>query len=220
MKKINAIIALIFLAISTCVHATTLTYEERSRFQSALNVSITDTYSNYPNYNPSFPVSIFTDQQMSKILGETAYIATDFPNVNIVGQNNMNGQYRYCAGCNGGFKLDFTQTSIGNAQGVLGVGFDYRRLDFAMLVTYGDDLTMRLFLMNDTTADDFSFFGITSDRYIKSIEFTSYGETHSQSPYIEIDNLTIGMIPEPHTFSLFALGFIGLFTVWLRHKKV
>src|SRR5688500_17216263 len=80
--------------------------------QTDVTFTVTDDYSN-PGY-----VFSQDDVTMSAILGETDYMTTGFLNWNLV-----SGGY-YCAGCNGSFELSFLTTTVGNAEGVNGVGVD------------------------------------------------------------------------------------------------
>ena len=104
--------ALVFgLVVAGPVQADSITvlYSSRSDFGDALKVSITDTYEN-PGYDPVGDEQ--SDAAMSSVLGETRYTTTGFPNHNMVADGFTGFDHAYCAGCNGSFTLDFTETSI------------------------------------------------------------------------------------------------------------
>ena len=105
-------------------------YNSRATFLSQLGASVTDDYSN-PGY-------VFNQNNavMSAVLGETDYFSTGFPNVNIVSGAT------YCAGCNGSFRLDFTSTTVGGANGVFGAGVDILlNAGYFASIIYGDNTT-------------------------------------------------------------------------------
>lgn len=191
------------LAASTAFAAPVL-YGNRAAFQSQLASSVTDDYS-----NPAYQF-INSNANMSAVLGETNYQSTGFNNLNIVSGG------AYCAGCNGSFLLDFTSTSVGDANGVFGVGIDIvwqsSSLPYQALVTYGDNSTDDFVLGGAGT-----FWGLTSSLDIKSIHFglAGGGTTTDLNGSFGIDNLTIGsdgtsQVPEPMTLALVGLGLAGL----------
>lgn len=145
---------------------------------------------------------------MSAVLGETNYQSTGFNN------NNLVFSQFYCAGCNGSFKLDFTSTSLSTTSGVFGVALDILGnsfLPYTAFITFGDNTTSNIALAG------VSFFGITSQSSIKTIDFgLPNGGTTTQGSFV-IDNLTIANsatnVPESTTIlgSLTALGFGTLF---------
>jgi len=173
-------------------------YNSRATFLSQLGASVTDDYSN--------PAYAFNQNNavMSAVLGETDYFTTGFSNLNLVPNAN------YCAGCNGSFRLDFTSTSVGGANGVFGAGVDilFDQGYFAF-ITYGDNTTGNIDL------GAFSgFFGVTALEDIKSIHFgLSNGGTTTQVSF-QVDNLTIGgngtPVPEPATLALLGFGLLGV----------
>jgi MYXO-CTERM domain-containing protein len=138
---------------------------------------------------------------MSSVLGETDYQTTGFSNLNII--FNQASDARYCAGCNGSFRLTFTSTSVGTASGVYGAGFDIEHnsaTDYFAFITYGDNTTDNINLPANA-----SFFGVTSDVAVKSIHIglTNGGSTTGGS--ISIDDLTIGSaVPAPGALALLA----------------
>lgn len=199
-------------------------FGDRTIFQNQLDTFIVDDYSN-PGYltgdvinDPDF--DILSNAQMSSVIGETQYVSTGFTDWNlIVGQPN---NPQYCAGCNGSFLLDFTQTSVGSTFGVFGAAFD---------ITVGTNYFAHV-VFSDNSQQDFSlasvgtgFWGITSDQKIKSIHLGLLGGGTTQDGYITIDNLTIGSnvnpesVPEPSSvLGVLALGALGVATAHKRKK--
>lgn len=201
----------VFTLIAPMSHATFMTYDDRTTFESTLGTIITDDYSNalYQNgdKNNNLNVSVFSDSAMSAVIGETEYTTTGTPNYNLI--INKTTDPKYCAGCAGSFLLQFTTTSVGNASGVFGVGFDItsnsQSFPYDAFVTFGDDSTMNIDLGAGAR-----FFGITADIGVKSIHLglTDGGTTTSGG--FAMDNLTIGSVPEPTILALLSLGFAGL----------
>lgn len=187
---------------ATTIHAT------RTAFQAELVSSFTDSYGAELGYPTG--LNILSNAAMSAIAGQTAYTTTGFQNLNIVGFGY------YCAGCNGSFTLDFTNTSFTKDGGVYGAGFDIRfnangfydaRVNFADGSSTLYDLTAGL-----------GFWGITSDLGIASIAIGPGGNP-SQAGSFGIDNLSIGAVPEPATWALLVAGF-GMIGVGLRRRPV
>src|SRR5690349_24903195 len=102
--------AFALLTLGEAQAATPQYYDDLMSFQTDVTFTVTDDYSN-PGY-----VFIQNDAVMSGVLGETDYMTTGFMNLNIVSGGT------YCAGCNGSFLLTFTTTTVGNNEGVNGVG--------------------------------------------------------------------------------------------------
>jgi hypothetical protein len=158
-------------------------FDNSTAFQSQLDTLIIDDYSN-PDYLGGSTTYRLSNTYMSSVLGETQYLTTGFDNLNLILGNN-NGTY--CAGCNGSFLLNFTQTSVGTTLGVFGAGFDILAgTNYFANVTFGDNSTQDFSLVGKT------FFGITSELNIKSFNIGLPGGQATQTDYIEIDNLTIG----------------------------
>ena len=106
--------ALAMLATGTAEAATPTYYANLATFQADVTDSVTDTYSS-PGY-------VFSQNNvaMNAVFGESDYVPTGFANTNLV--YNAPADPRYCAGCNGSFRLLFQTTSVGTAAGVNGVG--------------------------------------------------------------------------------------------------
>lgn len=156
-------------------------YNDQTTFSGQLTASVIDTYSN--------PAYIFFqgDAAMSAVLGETDYQSTGFNNINIVSGG------AYCAGCNGSFRLTFTSTSVGTAQGVHGVGFKVQIHDqivpYYAYITYADNTTQNVALPPAG-----NFWGVTAPERITSIHLGLSNAGTTQNGSFAIDDLIIGSI--------------------------
>ena len=192
------------------VNATLLQYNDRSSFEATLSTIITDDYSataySVGDNFDTLSTDSHSNSQMNSIFGETDYFTTGFSNLNLIIKQPANPSY--CAGCNGSFRLGFTTTSIGNASGVFGVGFDIlgnsSSLPYDAFVTFGDSSTINFDLGIGP-----GFFGLTSDIGITSIHLGLANGIATTEGSFEIDNLTIG-VPEPTTIALLGLGLAGI----------
>lgn len=200
-------IAVAATLVSSPAQAQFSTYTDRASYEAQLGTTVIDDYS---NANYAFSQS---NAAMSAVLGETSYTTTAFPNWNLV----PNGYY--CAGCNGSFRMDFRNTTVSSGGlGVYGVGFDFfndRTLPYSAYITFGDGTTTNLQLA-DATSENRSFFAVTSDKLVATMDIgLAYGET-TQAGAFGQDNLTIGavggatVVPEPSTVVLLAAGLAGL----------
>jgi len=188
-------------------HATAgIIFNNQTDFENSVTNTIVDDYS-----NADYKI-INTNLEMSSVLGETAYRSTEFVDLNLVDPLDF-----YCAGCNGSFFLDFTSTSIGNYEGVYGVGFNYFNFvpsTFYALITYGNGSTESILLDEAPFLNRFeAFVGITSELKISYISIGLEDGDNTSVGNVGIDNLTIGTsipVPEPSTFIIFVLGMIGL----------
>jgi len=218
--------------------AADMTYSDRSSFLSSIGSSFTDTYEQNLGYNiGGGSYSNYTDQAMSAVVGQTRYQANTFiPNANTVGAvlaPAPSGQ-AYCAGCNFGFKLIFDSTSFGSG-GVFGVGLDilyntgftsYQIHPYSATVEFADSTTNIVPLSAVSNPLNPIFFGITSDKLIKSMAFQS--PDYAYESFI-IDNLTIAGkpasvggptpgVPEPASWAMLVVGF-GVVGGLARRKK-
>jgi hypothetical protein len=199
--------------------AATSIYTDRAQFEERLSVTIVDDYENdgYGDANTIF--SVLSDADMSAVLNETGYTPTAWPQQNHILLWNLNTfNHMYDSAAHGSFRLVFAQTSISRGKGVDGFGVDFVNYgfdfqpelgDFAYYayVTFGDDTTANYKLA--TTAPGFlnqSFFGITSDKQIASVHFGEFDGAALKRGTFAIDNLTIGLVPEPSTVVLFFSG--------------
>lgn len=216
-----------FIAIGIAIggqqaQASTL-FNDRIKFENQLNNFIIDDYEN-PNYlkgdiaSNSF-IDIHTNASMNSVFGETKYKTTTPFGVN--GYNiiysPLSGNHAYCAGCNGSFLLDFTQTTVSNALGVFGAGFDILfSTEYFAYVTFGDDSTKNFSLGYQT------FWGITSEKSIKTVHVGLKNGGSTINGSIVIDNLTIGAksVPEPASvIGLLALGGFGATSLSKRKRQ-
>lgn len=207
MKSIT-VAALAATALTATAKAATVTFNSRANFVATLSRSFTDTYDTTRGYAPGF--SITADAPFSAIVGQTRYQTTGFQNLNIIQSNGT-----YCAGCNGSFNLFFDATTFGTANGVQSVGFDAPfNQGFDALVTFGDN-SSQLFALSLQAN---SFFGLSSDKLIKSIAFGPGGQT-TRSVSFALDNLTIGnSVPEPATWAMMMIGF-GVIGATARRRR-
>ncbi|MTJ09366.1 PEP-CTERM sorting domain-containing protein [Anabaena sp. UHCC 0204] len=202
----SAVIALGAVGTMEAAKATTL-FNNRTAFENDLSTFIVDDYE-----NPAYQF-INSDASMSNVLGQTKYQSTGFNNLNIVWEQSANN-HGYCAGCNGSFLLDFTQTTIGNALGVFGAGFDITRsTDYFAHVTFGDNSTQDFSLANQ------NFWGLTSEKSIKTLYVGLQNGLSTTSGYITIDNLTIGAKSVPEPASLIGILGLGAFGITSLRKR-
>lgn len=219
MKGRYQIFAAMFAFVVTQdVYAATVIYGDRTLFMEQLSSSITDGY-DAPGYSSGDIANInhdsyFSDAAMSAVLGETRYFDTGWGSNNLVADQNLDPYY--CTGCNGSFLLDFTATSVGSGEGVYGVGLDVvenaNEINGNLLVhayvTYGDDTQQNILLPASP-----AFWGITSDKLVRSIHIGESGGGGTTSLIFKMDDLTIGAaaaVPVPATMWLMVSGLIGL----------
>jgi hypothetical protein len=240
--KIRILLGASILLLSGQVGAAVITtYLDRASFETQLGSTVKDEYdlSLYGTGNNG--LGSFTNSEMSAVLGETSYTATAHTDLNLV-TPWLVGDGSYCAGCNGSFLLDFTGTSVGDTQGVYGVGFtmefNYATTGshyfwpvpdgvegYHAFVTFGDDTTgdweLPLAAPIDFYSIHTSFWGITSEQKVKSIHIGLENGGISTFSTFRMDDLTIGSIspvPIPATVWLFGTGLIGLIGFSKRRK--
>jgi hypothetical protein len=169
-------LAILLLLLPMTANADLIT--SRADFESSLGTIIVDDYEN------ALYQFLQSDAVMSAVLGETQYNTTGFSDNNIV-FGDAGGNHYYCAGCNGSFLLDFTNTSVSGAGGVYGVGFDFfNRISpfYNGFVTYGDGSTEN-FAFDPVSIENVQFWGITSDFCSRSLsEITSELDQFLGSP--------------------------------------
>jgi len=213
--NLRLLFLIVFASLIPTLSQAATTFSDRIAFEKTLGTSLTDDYENPGYYKGSF-LSIWNDADMSAVLREVSYKTTAFLNTNIITDNSVNNNRYYCSGCNGSFELDFTTTSVGDSNGVFGVGFNYLSdgtPPYMAFVTYGDGSTENIFI---NTSDNFdTFFGLSSDLLIQTIHIGLIDGKKGFYSHFNLDNLTIGssisVVPLPAGLPLFAAGlaFIG-----------
>lgn len=163
--------------------ATPTTYASRAAFLAAIAAQVTDDYAP-PVYPAGF--GIYGNAAMSAYLGETDYESTGFSNHNIVTAE------RYCAGCNGSFRLTFTSTSVtAGGVGVYGFGFDFFQnsgsFPYFGYVAFGDGT-----FQNFAIPVGDGFLGLTAPELVVSVHVGLAGGVATTAGFIQIDNLTVG----------------------------
>lgn len=195
------LLAALALAVTwTATLPAAIIYNNRTVFENTLGTVITDDFGTaYPDM-----FAVYNNAVMSGFFNETDFTSTGFANLNIHLAND-----RYCAGCNGSFRLSFATTSVTATNGVFGAGFDIvAGTTYVAFVTFGDNSTAQYALSTSP-----SFWGITSPLEIQSIHLGLTGGATTTNGYLEIDNLTIGdaaNVPEPATWSILGAGLLAL----------
>ena len=228
MGQIKVVLGALLLFLSGQAHSATL-YTDRTLFENSLAVTITDDYN-----KTRYPVPTYTDEEMSAALGETNYQSTGWNHQVLVwGTGSATGESFYCAGCNGSFLLDFTETSVGNISGVFGVGFEVFGPAYVFgttaFVTFGDGSTANYEIpeTDGWGAEEFPFWGITDNLLISNIHFGLVdGGTNTDESVqrMALDNLTIGSastippVPVPAAVWLFGTALVGFIGVSRRRK--
>jgi hypothetical protein len=171
--------AVVALMAGRAEAAVPIYYNNLGDFQSDIIFSVTDDYSN-PGY-----VFIQSNAVMSAVIGETDYMSTGFMELNIVSGGT------YCAGCNGSFELSFQTTTVGNAEGVSGVGMNIAFQDpgnpYFAFITFADGTTDNIQLPGAG-----SFWGVAAPERIERIHFGLSMGGVTQGGGFGIDNLIVG----------------------------
>ena len=209
--------------------ASSVIFGDRASFEDGLGFLITDTYDQVVN---GYQNTLYTDSEMSNVIGETTYTTTFYTadNTSLGKTHNVedldgDSDREYRSGDRfGSFGLDFTETSLteelnGNKLGVFGVGFNIEwsnsKSSTTAYVTYGNNTNQ-----NFELANTLSFWAITSSDYIQAIHFgRPNGEI--QKFTVAIDDLTIGdvsAVPVPAAVWLFGTALIGLVGFSKRKK--
>jgi hypothetical protein len=195
-SRVTVAVALAIATLSSGASAATI-YSSPTAFYAAVGPHLTDDYQDPAYQQPDNPNETFSDARMSEIFGQATYRTTGLTQRNFV--EHQSGDGFYCAGCNGSFELDFTETSVGNQNGVYGVGLhviaNQWSYPYVAFVTYGDDTTESFPLPArnfQTPPPPATFWGITSIKRIRSIHFGGQGGAAVTSGGFAIDNLAIG----------------------------
>jgi MYXO-CTERM domain-containing protein len=158
--------------------ATPTYYNNLVAFQADVTSTVTDDYQN--------PAYVFNQSNavMSAVLGQTDYMTTGFADWNLVV-----GGGHYCAGCNGSFELQFQTTTVGNAVGVNGAGFDIASSDntYYAYITFGDGTTANIQLPPAGT-----FWGVAAPERVERIHIGLSNGMSTTGGYFEMDNLIVG----------------------------
>ena len=232
MLKDRMQLVMALCALSSCVPTTDASaalftiYDDRSTFEATLGAFVVDDYED-PGYEmgdkaDEVSIDIFSNAAMSAVVGETDYFTTGFDNHNII--QHGSGDNTYCAGCNGSYELGFATTSVGDADGVFGVGWDIwfnrETLPYHAFITFGDGTTHDAALPIAAAID--RFFGVTSSQKIRSIHLGLADGGVTRDGSFVIDDLTIGAaaatIPEPVTVTTGLLGLSTLATLIRRRR--
>ena len=198
--------------------ASFLTFTDRGAFESLLGPKVVEGYDS-PGYQHGDVIDlagfdVFTDAAMSAVFGETIYHTTGFANFNVVAHNPIN---QYGTG-NGSFQLGFKETSVGTAQGVYGVGFNFLNGagvtpnltdPFTAFITFGDGTAINYLLPLGLNT---MFFGVVSSELVSSIHLGLPDGVATQGGRFHVDDLTIGpaAVPEPGSLLLLASGLVGI----------
>lgn len=225
--RLAVIVATAAFGLANTANAAVVTYGwgERALFESQLGAKYTEDFENplyaHGDRQDEVKLDVFTNSRMNEISPEIGYRSTGHADANVVGANLNRPGHSYCAGCNGSFELDLTNTSYSVGGGVAGLGLDLSPLfndQVYASVLFADNSWLDFAL--DTTA---SFWGIVSDIAIAKIHFGLPNHDPAINVFFSVDDITIGSranahnVPAPTPLLLIALGLIGLGVARRRH---
>lgn len=225
--RLAVIVATAAFGLANTANAAVVTYGwgERALFESQLGAKYTEDFENplyaHGDKHDASNFDVFTNSRMNEISPEIGYRSTGHDNNNIVGANYGRPGHSYCAGCNGSFELDLTNTSYSVGGGVAGLGLDITPMNNYQVyasILFVDNSWLDIAL---DTAE--SFWGIVSDIAIAKIHFGLPNHGPTINVTFSVDDITIGSranahnVPAPTPLLLIALGLIGLGVARRRH---
>jgi hypothetical protein len=226
MKNIILLKIVSCLFFFSCTTTAMTIYTDEVDFNNHIGQRFTDDYDS-EGYQ-----FLQTNEQMSAVHNQTKYAATGFPDINIVSQITTGESHYYCAGCNGSFQLDFTDTSLSDEQGIFGVGINFKHVDtsdfdgnpvvdfpdYVAYVTFGNNSVENFTLPAGLSSTEF-FWAITSEDRIQTIHFGLRDGLPTQEGDFSLLDLTIGnkksAVSEPNALLLL---FLGITSILIRRK--
>lgn len=204
--------------LANTANAGVITYGwgERTQFESELGQSYTENFENpaylHGDIVDNGSTQIFSDNRMNEISQEIGFRPTGWTGSNHIVPGWLDGR-AYCAGCNGSFELNLTNTSYSVNGGVFGIGLDvFPSIDtfYYASVLFADNTWI------DFAIEDFvQFWGITSDTAIAKVHFGLAGHQPTKEGSFFVDDITIGSreagnVPAPTAFLIMLIGLGGL----------
>lgn len=234
LKELIAVAVFAFGA--GAAQSATTTYADRATFLTAIGgaPTVLDDYQ-APGYNAgdlghSSFLDYYSDAGISNVIHEVAYTMTGGEALH-EGIESPNALSRYYYPTKS-VLLDFQFTTVGTSSGVYSVGFDHFATPVPvsapeslwLLVGFGDS-TMANYLISGGTDVARSFFGIASDKLIKSIHIGGFGGTKDPAMGTGFDNLVFGggptaaPVPLPAAVWLLISGLGGV-AAFTRRRKI